>query len=214
MDQTAEIAAQLDHLAFKFSHDSLFELYKRLTTLAAMGMRAIAVLQDTEARYHSLPTVNVEFVLDAAQPLPSTLTSRDVTRNAVAKGILGVASLVEDVPGVLELLSVADMYIMLGSISDFAENVALYGTEIDWMLAAIRAGHVALELERRGAPVFHNERVKCRRMYERIKARIAQTRISDSDKNAVTMSRLNWVVLDGKLKPTRRRNRDVSFGMR
>ena len=68
------------------------------------------------------------------------------------------------------------------------------------MLAAIRAGHVALELERREAPVFHNERVKCRRMYERIKARIAQTRISDSDKNAVTMSRLNWVVLDGKLK--------------
>ena len=131
MDQTAEIAAQLDHLAFKFSHDSLFELYKRLTTLAAMGMRAIAVLQDTEARYHSLPTVNVEFVLDAAQPLPSTLTSRDVTRNAVAKGILGVASLVEDVPGVLELLSVANMYIMLGSISDFAENVALHGTEID-----------------------------------------------------------------------------------
>ena len=199
MDQTAKITAQLDRLALNFSHDSLFDLYKRLTTLAAMGMRAIAVLQDTEARYHRLPTVNVEFVLDAAQPLPSTLTSREVTRDAVAKGILGVASLVEDVPSVLGILSVRSLYNMLNSIADFAGNAPLYGNEIDWMLAAIRAGNVALELERRGAPVSHNEKVKCRRMYERIKTRITQAKVSDSG-DGVTISRLNWVVLDGKLK--------------
>ena len=199
MDQIAKIAALLDRLSFNFSHDSLFDLYKRLTTLAAMGMRAIAVLQDTEARYHRLPTVNVEFVLDVAQPLPSTLTSREVTRDAVAKGILGVASLVEDVPSVLGILSVRSLYNMLNSIADFAGNAPLYGNEIDWMLAAIRAGNVAPELERRGAPVSHNEKVKCRRMYERIKTRITQAKVSDSG-DGVTISRLNWVVLDGKLK--------------
>jgi hypothetical protein len=199
VDQIAKIAALLDRLSFNFSHDSLFDLYKRLTTLAAMGMRAIAVLQDTEARYHRLPTVNVEFVLDVAQPLPSTLTSREVTRDAVAKGILGVASLVEDVPSVLGILSVRSLYNMLNSIADFAGNAPLYGNEIDWMLAAIRAGNVAPELERRGAPVSHNEKVKCRRMYERIKTRITQAKVSDSG-DGVTISRLNWVVLDGKLK--------------
>jgi hypothetical protein len=82
--------------------------------------------------------------------------------------------------------------------------------------------------------VSHNEKVKCRRMYERIKTRIThpatfdlfvmghrssspfqfeshiprpnrrqhpvtQAKVSDSG-DGVTISRLNWVVLDGKLK--------------